>query len=729
MKFKYCLALSLGFISQLALSEDEMFEDDIALSFEDQYVSIATGYEEVLSRAPAVASVISQQQIEAMGAKSLDDILVSIPGLHVGISGFRFSPIYTIRGIHTTTNAQVLVLINNVPITQLFRGDRGWFTSFPASSIKQIEVIRGPGSAVYGADAFAGVINVITKTANEIEGLHVKGGVGSFDSQEASVLFGSSHNAVDYIFSLDYFTTDGDQDRTVITDTQTLFDNNPGLNNTNVSFASGPEGPGVLQTQREHFDIRAEVASDKWHLRAWNSIRRNMGTGPGDSQTIDTMGSFDTNNYLLDLSYKAPLINEKTRFQSTLSYMKVDYNSYLRLFPPGTVLPIDDEGNINGETPVGTVEFTNGFIGAPNYKEEHTRLDMQLFFTDIGDHRIRLGAGALQAKLTPTERKNFGPGVLDADTLDGDPLPGQQSNNLTSIQGENLYISTNERKLFYFSAQDQWYISPNWDLSAGVRYDKYSDFGSTTNPRAALIWHPSFDLTTKLLYGKAFRAPGYAELYLQNNPSATSDPDLEPEEIEMLELAIDYQINFDLNTRLSLFQYEIDNLIQYINKPGVNGVVASNVGEREAPGFEWEISWKATEDLELLGNYSFHDARDTQNGGPVADTPRQKLFLLTKWDVNNYWNINAIVNWIADRQRMKDDPRDDIDDYITTDLVVTHKHAGQSWKIELLIKNLFDVNAKEPSAYDPNTPNGASMVDDYPLESRSLFISFWHHFQ
>ena len=89
MKFKYCLALSLGFISQLALSEDEMFEDDIALSFEDQYVSIATGYEEVLSRAPAVASVISQQQIEAMGAKSLDDILVSIPGLHVGISGFR----------------------------------------------------------------------------------------------------------------------------------------------------------------------------------------------------------------------------------------------------------------------------------------------------------------------------------------------------------------------------------------------------------------------------------------------------------------------------------------------------------------------------------------------------------------------------------------------------------------------------------------------------------------
>ena len=720
MKFKLCLALSLSLLPQLVLCDEDIFEDDMALSFEDQYVSIATGYEEVLSRAPAVASVINHQQIKAMGAKTLDDILVSIPGVHVGVSSFRLAPIYTIRGIHSVTNAQVLVLVNNVPITQLFRGDRGWFESFPASSIKQVEVIRGPGSAVYGADAFAGVVNIITKNAEDIDGLSISGGAGSFDTQRASVLYGASRDSVNYTFSLDYFTTDGDSDRTVKTDTQTLFDSGLG---TNVSLASGPKSPGELQTQAEHFDIRGEISNEHWHFRAWNWIRRNMGTGPGDAQAIDTKGSSDANNFLVDATYKTPLIDENTKFQTTLSYMKVDYNSYLRLFPPGSRLPINNDGNIDGENPAGVVEFTDGLIGAPNYQEQITRLDTQLFLTGIGDHRLRLGAGGLQAKMSPTESKNFGPGVLD------NGLPASTDGSLTQVSGEDLYIQAQKRDLFYLSLQDQWYLSPNWDLTAGVRYDKYSEFGSTTNPRLALIWHPSYDLTAKLLYGRAFRAPGFAELYLQNNPSSNSDEDLSPEKIEMLELAINYQINFDTQTRISFFEYKIEDMIEYVNKTGVNGVIASNVGEREAPGLEWEISWQATDSLEFSGNYAFHDARDTKNGGPVANTPRQKLFLFAQWQAATHWHINTRINWIADRQRFKDDPRDPIDDYITTDLIVSHHNLVKGLNFELVVKNLFDTNAKEPTTYDPNAPQGASIVNDYPLESRSFFFTLSQHFQ
>ncbi len=717
MKVKTYLLLSLALLPQYALSDEGFDEEEMALSFEEEYVSIATGYEEVLSRAPAVASVITHKQIQAMGARTLDDILASVPGVHVGIASHRFTPIYTIRGIYSKTSSQVLVLINSVPITQLFKGDRGHFSAIPASTIKQVEIIRGPGSAVYGADAFSGVINVITKNADSIDGVEISAGTGSFDTRQASIAYGAKHDTMRYSFSLDYYKTNGDQSRTTNTDAQTLFDQSP--LNTNASLASGPKGPGVFQTQAEHIDLRAELSNKKWNLRLWNWMRKNMGLGPGESQAIDTQGSFDLNNYLFDLTYQAPLIKDNIRFQSTFSYMQINSDAYFNLFPPGTRLPLDSNGNINNQNPAGVVDFPDGFIGSPSYKEEHTRIDLQLFVTDIGDHRIRLGAGALEAKLTsPKTRKNFGVGVLDEG-----PLPSSVDGTLTPVYGDDLFLLPQERKLHYLSLQDQWYISPNWDFTAGIRYDKYSDFGETTNPRLALIWHPSYDLTTKLLYGKAFRAPAFAELYLQNNPVVLSDANLSAEKIEMFELSVDYQINFDLKTRLSLFHYKIKDLIENSPKPGISALVSSNIGEREGSGLEWEFTWKASHDIDVTGNYAFQDARDTQNGGAVGDSPRQKIFIMGQWQATEHWQVSTAINWVADRHRVKNDPRDDIDDYVMTDLIITQRNALKDWGFELIIKNLFDVDAREPSPYSATAPKGAVMPDDYPLASRSFFLS------
>ena len=722
MKVKIYLFLTVTLISQTALSNEAFDDEEMALSFEEEYVSIATGFEEVLSRAPAVASVITSKQIKAMGARTLDDILVSVPGVHVGISPSRFTPIYTIRGIHTPSSAQVLVLINNVPITQLFKGDRGDFSAIPASTIKQVEVIRGPGSAIYGADAFSGVINVITKTADSVDGLHISGGKGSFNTQQASLLYGANYRAINYLVAVDYYTSDGDKNRTTNTDTQSIFDSSP--LNTTASLASGPNGPGVFQTQAEHIDIRTEISNDKWNLRLWNWIRNNMGLGPGDSQAIDTQGSFDLNNYLLDLTYNAPIIKDNIRFQSTFSYMQVNSDARLVLFPSNTRLPLDVNGNLNTNAAVGAVTFTDGYIGSPSYKEEHTRLDMQLFITDIGDHRVRIGAGILDAKLTSVRsKKNFGPGVLDAETRNFGPLPSSQGGTLNNVYGDDLYILPHDRNVYYLSLQNQWYLSPTWDLTVGLRHDKYSDFGETTNPRLALIWHPTYDLTTKILYGKAFRAPSFATLYLQNNPVILSNKDLSPERIEMLELAIDYQISFDLKTRLSLYQYRIDRLIQNVPIQGSNTLIASNFGESKSPGLEWELTWQASNDLSITGNYAFQDARDSQNGGPVGNSPRQKIFLMGQWQATDQWNVSSTVNWIADRQRVKNDPRDDIDDYLTADLIISQENKLKGWGFELIVKNIFDVNAKEPSPYSSTAPKGAVMPDDYPLASRSFFLS------
>src|SRR5690606_35059682 len=113
-------------------------------------ISIATGNSTPLDKAPATASVIYAAEIEAMGARTLNDVLETVPGLHVSLSSLsRLDSVYSIRGIHTGFNPQVLLLMNGVPVQFSFQGGRPILFRLPTSSIDRVEVIRGPGSAIY----------------------------------------------------------------------------------------------------------------------------------------------------------------------------------------------------------------------------------------------------------------------------------------------------------------------------------------------------------------------------------------------------------------------------------------------------------------------------------------------------------------------------------------------------------------------------------------------------
>lgn len=108
-------------------------------------------------RAPSTATVITAEDIEASGAVDLDEVLETVPGVHVSRSYFSYKPIYVFRGVHGVTNPHVLMLLNGIPVTNLYHGDRGQFwgwNGLPLENIQRIEVVRGPGSALYGSDAF-----------------------------------------------------------------------------------------------------------------------------------------------------------------------------------------------------------------------------------------------------------------------------------------------------------------------------------------------------------------------------------------------------------------------------------------------------------------------------------------------------------------------------------------------------------------------------------------------
>ncbi len=722
-----CCWIAAAFVfifPKIGLSQSS--EEELALAFDQEMVSIATGGEQSLARAPAVATVITAKDIETMGAQTLEQVLDTVPGVHASLAPARFTPTYSIRGIYTPENPHVLMLINGIPMTQMWISDRGPGT-YAVADISRIEVIRGPGSAVYGADAFAGIINIITKSAEEKSGLQINALGGSFDTAQASILYGSKDNeywGFDIAFSIEYYETEGDKDRIVESDAQTLFD---GATGTNASLAPGP-----VDTRQKWLDTRLDLKHENLQFRIWNRQLENLGVGPGLAQALDPTGRGDINNYLVDLTYHNPTLAKNIDFKAVVSYMDVNTTSEQRLFPAGTLVPIGTDGNINPNNPTGVALFTDGYIGNPSIFETHTRVDLSAFLTHFDKHRVRVGAGALNAKVRAEESKNFGPGVLD-DANRPPPEPNGvvvvDDSRIKNVSGtEYAYFTSGDRDVYYLSLQDEWFLASDWDLTAGVRYDDYSDFGNTINPRAALVWHPEYNMTTKLLYGRAFRPPSFAELFVKNNPTIEGNADLKPEQIETVELVLDYQPTFDLHTTINTFYYEIDELIEFVGSGTGTARVAENVGHQEGYGLEWEAQWLITKAWSIQGNYAWQRARDKTNSSDVPNAPQQQVYLQNRWEFIHDWHFNAQLGWIADRKRAQNDPRPDIADYTLVDALIKGNNVLSGLDVTFSVFNLFDEDAREPSPYDRAAPEGAFIPGDYPLAGRSYYMGLNYRF-
>ena len=109
---------------------------------------------------PSVTSVITSKDIDRIGARRLLDVLEYLPGVHVS-SARSGNSVIGFRGIYSETNAQILILINGIPQRNTAIGGKPLDWTMPVKNISQIEVIRGPGSMLYGIDATTGVINVV----------------------------------------------------------------------------------------------------------------------------------------------------------------------------------------------------------------------------------------------------------------------------------------------------------------------------------------------------------------------------------------------------------------------------------------------------------------------------------------------------------------------------------------------------------------------------------------
>lgn len=715
LRIAFMMILLVAGMRVVAEASDQLDEEAL-LGFygDEEMISIATGNYVPISKAPAVATVITAEDIRAIGATDLDEVLETVPGLHVARDVIGYNPIYTFRGIYASFNPQVLVLINGIPITNLFQGDRNlMWGGMPVEAIARIEIIRGPGSALYGADAFAGVIDIITKSRGDIQRAEVGGRVGSFDTEDLWAVYGGDIGDFEVALVLEYHNTDG-QREVIEADAQTGLDAALG---TNASLA-----PGSVNLQRDNFDVRLDVARGDWRFRTGLQRRRNLGSGAGVAQALDPNNRYASDRWNADFTYDFAPLAEYWDVTAQLSYLDTsqEVERDLILFPPGTILPIDVDGNVNPVDAVGLVTFPDGLIGNPEVFERHARIGVSAFYTAIEEHLIRIGTGFNYGEIDKVrETKNFG-----IDPATGDPLsPGSPLVDVTDTPF--VFLEEGDRKNYYLFLQDTWSFANDWELTAGLRHDDYSDFGGTTNPRLALVWSTRHDLTSKLLYGRAFRAPSFAQTRGINNPVVLGNPDLDPETIETLELAFDYRPTTDLRMELNVFTYRWEDIVLFVPDPGGVSTTAQNAGEQTGYGLELEADWQPTRDVRLLGNYAFQRSKDDSTDDDAGNAPRHQLYLRANWEFTPNWYLIPQVNWVLDRERVAADPRPGIDDYAIVDVTLRRKAFRDHWEAAVSVRNLFDAGAREPS---PFGEAGVMILGDLPLAGRSIFGEIRYQF-
>lgn len=717
------LPLTLAIAARAASEPSSAPEDFYNLSLAELgqvEISIATGNSTPLDRAPASASVIRASEISAMGARNLNDVLASVPGLHVSVSSLsRLDSVYSIRGLHSGLNPHVLLMLNGIPVQYNAQGGRPTLFRLPAASIERVEVIRGPGSAIYGADAFAGVINVITKDSSVIEATQVGVTSGSFGSRELWLETATDWNAIDIAFTMAYQKSEGDSGRRVGADLQSTLD---ALLGTNASLA-----PDSLSTRYEVLDSHLALSSNQWQFNFWNWLSRDAGVGAGAAQVLDTAGSDDSDLWMTDFTYRFDNDDSKWDKSVRLSYFRYDQESMFTLFPSGTVLPISkqegNQGNIDFTQPTaGWVLFSDGLIGNPGGSTQDAQLDYVAIFSGWDSHQVRGAVGAREQSAEPRERKNFGPGVLTGSEVMVD-------GTLVDVSGtEYAFLSNYSRTIGYVSLQDEWHITGDLQLTSGVRYDHYSDFGSTTNPRIALVWVTNERLTAKLMHGRAFRAPSFTEKASKNNPVSLGNPAVGAERIATTELSFNFYVSENLSTNVTLFDYRATDLIEFV-PADITNKIAKNTGDQKGDGYEAELNWRPQDNFSLSSSYSYQNARDHITGASIHDAPAKQFKLVADWEFLPNWHVHSQYAWVADRSRRQANPilktpsdnRQPIDNYSLWDMNLRKVNVLQNLDLMIAVRNIADAEAREPSS--------GEIPEDYLLESRSVWLELNYRFK
>jgi len=530
--------------------------DEQTLLQEIPSVYAASKYEQKVTEAPSSVSIITSEEIKKYGYRTLADILRSVRSLTV-----TYDRNYSYIGLRGFTrsgdyNARVLVMLDGHRLNDPVYDGVIIGTDFvlDVDLIDRIEIVRGPSSSLYGNNALFGVINIITRRGRDFQGVEGAGSAGSLGTYTGRVSGGYRfQNGLEPVASGSYLTSHGQR--------QLFFPEfeEPGVSDGIVRNRDGDQAYQLFgKTAWRDFTL-----TSAYNRRTKEVPTASFGTVFGArEETVDSQG-------FLDLAYDHAF-GPAWRVSGRLAY---DRYYYRGLYPY-----LSEDG-------ASIVENVDPSLG------EAVSGDFQVSTTVLPRQRLTLGTDV---------RYNF---RLEQDNYNQSPF--------------FQFLRSRESSIHWgIYAQDEVTILSNLILNAGLRYDNYDLFGSTVNPRVALIYMPWAPTTLKALYGTAFRAPNaYERFYV--SPTIKTDPNLGPEKITTYELILEQVIGAHLRGTVVGFYYKLDNIINFVTDPEDGLQVFRNSGDIRAKGAEVELEGRWANGITGRVSYTYQDAEDARSGRPA----------------------------------------------------------------------------------------------------------------
>jgi len=593
-------------------------------------------FQQKVTEAPASVTIISAEEIQKFGHRTLADVLRDVRGFYVTYDrnysylGFRG---YGQAGDY---NSRVQLLVDGHLLNDDIYGQALLGTEFPLDLdlIDRIEVVRGPNSSLYMASAFFGVINVITKRGSAIGGMSVSAAAGSYRAYRGRVSYGREFDSgLEVLLSGSFSTSKGPA---------ALFFkefDDPLTNNGIVRNVDGDQfQQAFASVSYGNFAFQGVYGSRDKHIptASFGTVFNDRGT-----HTVDTRG-------YADLQYHRKLANG-WQLATRMYFDKYDYE--------GTYIyssPDPDVASTVTQKDLGYGEWWGG--------------EAIVSKKILDRHRVTVGS---------SYRQHF---RQDQATYNLQPFSEYVNDRRSSNDG-GLYI------------QDEIRLSRSLILNAGLRYDRYSTFGGSTNPRAALIYSPSERTTFKLLYGQAFRAPNFYELYY-HAPGNEANPTLEPERVKATELVWEQYLQNRFRLTVTGFYYPIQSLINAESGEAEGAIQYRNDDTVNIRGVDVSFRRRSPWGLEVGGNYSFQVARNSDATDPAINSPSHlgRAFASVPL-VRHVLFASFDLQYVSSRKTLADHQ---VASYVLSNLTILSRSLGENWSFSASIYNLFDRKYGDP---------------------------------
>ena len=636
--FKNSIILLLIFLSLSNFAQDSIPIDQ--MDWKDLVnikVTSAGKKEQFIKDAPANIIVVTSKQIENRGYLTLQEVFKDLPGFDfaVGLPSGEYPTHFLFRGTGDVGQTKFALYVDGILQNDI---SNGWFRhvgyNFSLANIERIELVSGPGSALYGSNAFAGFVNIITKERYNIKDKRFQATSNSFVGLNNTVHQDFNgwlkfKNETSLSFTGRYFQTNGDNGQGRF-DPGNYFNNNHEPDSVRL-LNGGSLGNTLFNGRKKPLNDGFNTGINDYYFRT-RINNKNLDLSASHWRKTEGLGSYVvgyeyfTNDDSKD--FKANHLGHSFEMKYSFSPSLKTKSTTRSYFITQKVLP---ETGFSYTYKFQDVQSNDSVV--PNYKKSYESegylmgLEQQIDIKHGARHHLIFGV-QLEQKI----REFFNIRYIT------DSSKSTLSSINQSIDLRPVFFSVNGAVF----AQEEYLISTNLLLTAGFRYDYDEFYGGIFNPRIALVSRKREGMNFKLLFGQGFKAPTIFELYDEWRGNSA----LLPEVIQTSELEFSYT-KTNLNLTLNMFannlynsilvQENLDTISNPIGKEGQKAELYQNNGESAIIGYSLRGAWAPFKEFYFSGNYHYlvnNNLKSVDNVAMHKLNFSMNYFLLSKLNIN-----------------------------------------------------------------------------------------------